>query len=356
MTAIKPGEDQHDMDDEEGECCAEARCFSRDFCGVFCTSFAWFTLTFCSGTVILCLQDIPYYILGIYLFFVGSAMTSLFLATWSDPGYVEKGTGREKWAEISADVRSGMRQRLEERRQEVFEENKKGRFGDKQINLPDGTIKHVKVALAPRIALTDAEIEVKCNRAVEKFRRKVRYCHVCDLFKPASAHHCRTCGRCINRLDHHCPWISGCVGELNQRYFLLFLFYVFLSASSSILLFLYRSYMSVYYSPPRRRGEPGSGPWPILFCIFSAILCCFFCAFVCAMSCEQYEAVTTGIPGIDAMQGVGEDQELSIYRGLKKYPCLGNGLSPLWFLPIPLRNKNAKKEKSSATAASKKND
>lgn len=36
------------------------------------------------------------------------------------------------------------------------------------------------------------------------------YCALCQSGKPAFAHHCRTCRRCICRMDHHCPWVKNC--------------------------------------------------------------------------------------------------------------------------------------------------
>ncbi|KAL5032423.1 hypothetical protein BDV3_000992 [Batrachochytrium dendrobatidis] len=53
----------------------------------------------------------------------------------------------------------------------------------------------------------------------------IRRCRKCTLPKPARAHHCTICKRCIMKMDHHCPWIHNCVGIFNHEYFYLFLVY-----------------------------------------------------------------------------------------------------------------------------------
>lgn len=36
-----------------------------------------------------------------------------------------------------------------------------------------------------------------------------RTCALCKVKQPPRAGHCRTCGRCVHRLDHHCIWWAG---------------------------------------------------------------------------------------------------------------------------------------------------
>ncbi|EMC95436.1 hypothetical protein BAUCODRAFT_110937 [Baudoinia panamericana UAMH 10762] len=56
-----------------------------------------------------------------------------------------------------------------------------------------------------------------------------RWCRRCEIWKPPRAHHCKTCRRCILKMDHHCVWTANCVSHSILPHFVRFLFYAVVS-------------------------------------------------------------------------------------------------------------------------------
>lgn len=65
-------------------------------------------------------------------------------------------------------------------------------------------------------------------------------CQKCDAFKPARAHHCHVCQRCVLAMDHHCPWMANCIGFYNYRYFVLTLVYLTVGCMFCVLISSYQ--------------------------------------------------------------------------------------------------------------------
>jgi palmitoyltransferase len=59
----------------------------------------------------------------------------------------------------------------------------------------------------------------------------VSFCFKCERDRPARAHHCVICDKCILRMDHHCPWVGNCVGIMNLKFFMQFIFYAMITTS-----------------------------------------------------------------------------------------------------------------------------
>ncbi|KAK3907703.1 Palmitoyltransferase ZDHHC3 [Frankliniella fusca] len=125
-------------------------------------------------------------------------------------------------------------------------------------------------------------------------------CHKCCSIKPERAHHCSVCQRCIRKMDHHCPWVNNCVGENNQKYFVLFTFYIasisihalFLSVNQTITCVKHEWKDCSVYSPPATVVL-------LLFLVFEALL---FAIFTVIMLAAQMQAIWNDETGIEQLK------------------------------------------------------
>ncbi|DBA03614.1 TPA: hypothetical protein N0F65_006793 [Lagenidium giganteum] len=162
------------------------------------------------------------------------------------------------------------------------------------------------------------------SRSLEE--QKYRTCRRCRQFKPGRAHHCSICERCVIKMDHHCPWVNNCVGLGNHKFFLLFIFYVFLMSLYALILVFFRYAKCMSVSCPSNGGkyyivwaEDDGATHPVLFGLFT--LC---------MMCDQYSVITTGTTQIDRLKG-----EVADTLGIREvFGGSSSNFTISWLLPV----------------------
>eukprot|EP00045_Choanoeca_perplexa_P014481 m.170510 g.170510 ORF g.170510 m.170510 type:complete len:153 (-) comp16690_c0_seq2:2685-3143(-) len=107
-----------------------------------------------------------------------------------------------------------------------------GQFGIRNLLLEPGSyhryavlvIYFLAVTAHLRTAFTDPGIISRSAKRKAKALAKSTelFCSKCNKPRPARAHHCSTCGGCVEDLDHHCGWSNTCIGKRNRKFFLLF--------------------------------------------------------------------------------------------------------------------------------------
>lgn len=73
----------------------------------------------------------------------------------------------------------------------------------------DGSSGTIQSAASCTASSTKTSLSTKWNK-----------CALCDIMRPPRAGHCRTCGRCVYRLDHHCIWWAGFLSLFLNSFFL----------------------------------------------------------------------------------------------------------------------------------------
>jgi len=121
-------------------------------------------------------------------------------------------------------------------------------------------------------------------------------------------------------MDHHCPWINNCVGELNQKYFIQFLFYV-------AVICLYTA-VSIGISYARTEKPSQQKMVHTIILLIESLL---FGIFVTAVLTDQLQAVFTDETTVERWK-VGKTSSTKPRSVLLAEVC-GPGPTYLWLLP-----------------------
>ncbi|KAH8390361.1 hypothetical protein KR200_012023 [Drosophila serrata] len=190
---------------------------------------------------------------------------------------------------------------------------------------------HIRTMLSdpgavPRGNATKEMIEQMGYREGQMFYK----CPKCCSIKPDRAHHCSVCQRCIRKMDHHCPWVNNCVGENNQKYFVLFTFYI---ASISVhTLFLVLTQFAECVKNDWRTCSPYSPPATIFLLLFLTFEGLMFGIFTIIMLATQLTAILNDQTGIEQLKK--EEARWAKKSRLKSIQSVFGRFSLAWFSPF----------------------
>lgn len=155
-------------------------------------------------------------------------------------------------------------------------------------------------------------------------------CMKCEVYRPPRAHHCRICRRCIKKMDHHCPWINNCVGELNQKYFIQFLFYIGLSSVYATTLVI----VSWIIDPGVKDKH-----FKLMHSVLLVVESLLFGMFVLAIGCDQISAVLNDETAVEHVKRDGLKRHKKSSFALMQ-EVFGKDHPALWLFPLQFRPYN----------------
>lgn len=147
--------------------------------------------------------------------------------------------------------------------------------------------------------------------------------------------------RCVRKMDHHCPWVNNCVGENNQKFFVLFTFYIAtLSVHSLVLVIL--QFISCVHSEWSECSGSFSPPATVILLLFLGFEALLFAIFTSIMLGTQLNAIWNDETGIEQLKK--EEARWIRKSRWKSFHAVFGLFSIQWFSPFTVAPLEGKKK------------
>ncbi|XP_076370520.1 palmitoyltransferase ZDHHC3-like isoform X2 [Tachypleus tridentatus] len=230
--------------EKNNRCCGRRFWFVRDICGIICAVMTWLLVLYAEYVILIVIMlpisgAYPYYSavnLVVFEILAFLAVFSHLKAMLTDPGAVPQGNATKEAIQ--------------------------------------------------QLGLREGQVVYKCPK--------------CCCIKPERAHHCSVCQRCIRKMDHHCPWVNNCVGENNQKYFVLFTFYI--AVISTHAFFLAISHFITCINGDWKKCSSHSPPATVVLLLLLMFEALLFAIFTLVMFGTQVQAIWNDETGIEHLK------------------------------------------------------
>lgn len=193
------------------------------------------------------------------------------------------------------------------------------------------TVSHMRAVLSdpgivplPKTGLDFSDLHA--GRSIPNTKDGWSVCNKCETYRPPRAHHCRICRRCVRKMDHHCPWINNCVGELNQKYFIQFLFYVGMASCYATTMVIVSWVLDPSVTSTYKHTK-------LIHSVILIIECILFGMFVIAIGCDQISSILSDETLVEQAKKEGIKRERkSAYNLLQE--VFGKGHPLVWLCPL----------------------
>ena len=123
-------------------------------------------------------------------------------------------------------------------------DTKSGSDVSNDINSASGEVKvRQRRQRASKNIIASSETDTSADEQRTENGRKV--CSKCNYICPPRSHHCIICDSCILKRDHHCFFMTVCVGYFNQKYFIMYCFYMLMGTFYGMALIV--MYMKILF-------------------------------------------------------------------------------------------------------------